>query len=131
MKKRLESLKTAWLNLDAKAVSAHYADTSIDTYNGERASGAQPDTWSEPDYQYLAKTEIGAFQNLRIDVLARNAAVASWENRFTETYATGERQPEMLALMTQVWIRENGQWFILHNHESTRAAPDSAGSVDD
>ena len=129
LKERLESLKTAWLNLDAKAVVTHYADTSIDTYNGERASAEQLDAWSNAGYQDLAKTEIGALQNLRIDVLTRDAAVVSWENRFTETNAAGERKPEMLALMTQVWIRENGKWLILHSHESTQPAPESAGSV--
>jgi ketosteroid isomerase-like protein len=131
LKERLESLKTAWLNLDAKAVVAHYADTGIDTYNGDRASAKQLYAWAETGYQDLAKTEIGPFQNLRIDVLARDAAVTSWENRFTETNAAGVRQPETLALMTQVWIRESGQWLILHNHESTQPAPDFAGSIDD
>ena len=33
--------------------------------------------------------------------------------------------------MTQVWIREDGQWLLLHNHESTQPAHDSAGSADD
>jgi hypothetical protein len=50
----------------------------------------------------------------------RCAVVASWVNTFIETNAAGQRQPEMLALMTQVWVREDDGWKVLHSHESTR-----------
>ena len=48
----------------------------------------------------------------------------SWVNWFTEIDEDGQRLPEKIALMTQVWIREGGEWLILHNHESTRLASD-------
>ena len=58
-------------------------------------------------------------------MLARDAVVVSWVNTFVETDAAGQRQPEMLALMTQVWVRDDEGWKILHSHESTR--PTSGG----
>ena len=53
-------------------------------------------------------------------MLARDAVVVSWVNTFVETDAAGQRQSEMLALMTQVWVRDDEGWKILHSHESTR-----------
>jgi hypothetical protein len=113
----LDSLLAAWSSLDARAVNRHYSDASIDTYNGERS---QPSDWSDSDYDGLSETEVQPFENLRFDVLAHDAVVVSWMNTFIETDAAGQRQPEMLALMTQVWVREDEGWKILHSHESTR-----------
>jgi len=118
----LDSLVAAWSSLDAGAVNRHYSDASIDTYNGERS---EPSDWADGDYADLSKTEIEPFEDLRFDVLARDAVVVSWVNTFVETDAAGQRQPEMLALMTQVWVREGDGWKILHSHESTR--PTSGG----
>jgi hypothetical protein len=118
----LDSLLAAWSSLDVRAVNRHYSDASIDTYNGERS---EPRDWADSDYDGLSKTEIQPFEDLRFDVLARNAVVVSWENTFVETDAGGQRQPEMLALMTQVWVRDDEGWEILHSHESTR--PTSGG----
>ena len=118
----LDSLLAAWSSLDARAVNRHFSAASIDTYNGERS---EPGDWADANYDWLSKTEIRPFEDLRFDVLSRDAVVASWVNTFVETDAAGQRQPEMLALMTQVWVRERDGWKILHNHESTR--PTSVG----
>jgi hypothetical protein len=64
--------------------------------------------------------EIGEFEDLRIDVLAADAAVASWHNRVTEIAVENQKVTEYVALMTQVWVREGEDWRLLHNHESTR-----------
>jgi len=121
---QLESLRTAWSNLDARAVVELYADKGLDTYDGVRSSKEEMIDWAKTGYEDLLGTEIDPFESLRIDVLSRDAAVVSWVNWFTEIDEDGQRLPEKIALMTQVWIREGGEWLILHSHESTRLASD-------
>jgi ketosteroid isomerase-like protein len=125
VRRQLDSLRAAWTNLDAPAVVRHYADHAIDTYDGERGTMVQLRGWAEIGYEDVSGTEVGPFRDLRFDVLSRDAVVVSWVNSFTETDAAGKALPERLALMTQVWIRREADWRILHNHESTRPAAHS------
>jgi len=83
----LDSLLAVWSSLDFRAVNRHYSDASIDTYNGDRS---EPGDWAASDYDGLSETEIQPFEDLRFDVLARDAVVVSWVNTFVETDAPGQ-----------------------------------------
>jgi hypothetical protein len=85
---------------------------------------------AESGFGAVAGQEIGRFNDLRFDVLARDMAVTSWENRFVATDTLQQQTPPQIALMTLVWVRQPSGWRILHYHDSTRPALD-AGTVGD
>jgi hypothetical protein len=116
---RIDDLRTAWANLDAPAVAAFLSEHGRDTYNGERGAYTDQMDWAAGGYTGITSTDIGEFQNYRVDVLAPNAAVASWQNLVTETSTEQNSPTRYIAFMTQVWIREGSEWLLLHNHEST------------
>jgi ketosteroid isomerase-like protein len=113
-------MREAWAGMDAHAVVSFYAEQSRDTFNGDRSTIDAIRSWANEGYSDLAKVEIGVFEDLRIDVLSADAAVASWHNRVTEIAKGDPKATEYVALMTQVWVREGEDWRLLHNHESTR-----------
>jgi ketosteroid isomerase-like protein len=113
-------MREAWASMDAHAVVSFYSEQSRDTFNGDRSTIDAIRTWANEGYDYLVNVEIGEFEDLRIDVLAADAAVASWHNRVTEIAVENQKVTEYVALMTQVWVREGEDWRLLHNHESTR-----------
>ena len=117
--RRIDDLRKAWANLDAPAVASFFSEHSRDTYNGERGTYADLMDWATVGYAGISNTEIGEFEDYRVDVLAPNAAVVSWQNLVGETSAEQEKVTRYVAFMTQVWIREGSEWRLLHNHEST------------
>jgi len=116
---RIDDLRTAWADLDAPAVAAFYSEHARDTYNGDRGSYKGLMDWAAGGYTGITSTDIGEFQDYRVDVLAPNAVVASWQNLVAETRAEQDTATRYIAFMTQVWIREGSEWRLLHNHEST------------
>lgn len=117
--KQIDDLRGAWANLDAPAVVSFYSERSIDTYNGERGPYAEMVDWAAVGYTDITGTDIGPFEDFRVDVLSEHAAVASWHNSVIETSTASPDSSKYKAFMTQVWIREGNDWRILHNHEST------------
>lgn len=117
--KKIDGLRTAWAELDAPAVASFFSERSLDTYNGSRGSYADQMEWAAVGYTGIDSTDIGEFQDYRVDILSPNAVVASWQNRVDETATGQDTVTRYIAFMTQVWIREGGEWRLLHNHEST------------
>lgn len=117
--RQIENLRRAWANLDATAVASFFSERSRDTYNGERLSYTELLDWAAAGYTDISGTDIGPFEDFRIDVLSADAAVASWHNTVNETWTAGADPVQYRAFMTQVWVREGNDWRILHNHEST------------
>ena len=116
---RIDDLRTAWADLDAPAVAAFLSEHGRDTYNGERVSFEGQMDWAAGGYAGISSTDIGEFQDYRVDVLAPNAVVASWHNLVAETPTGQDTATRYIAFMTQVWNREGSEWRLLHNHEST------------
>ena len=116
---RINDLRTAWANLDAPAVAAFFSEHGRDTYNGDRVSFTGLMDWAAAGYAGITSTDIGDFQDYRVDVLAPNAVVVSWQNLVAETPTEQDTATRYIAFMTQVWIREGSEWRLLHNHEST------------
>lgn len=117
--KQVDNLRGAWANLDAPAVVSFFSERSRDTYNGERFSYAEQVDWAAVGYTNISGTDIGPFEDFRVDVLSEHAAVASWHNSVIETSTASSDNSKYIAFMTQVWVREGNDWRILHNHEST------------
>ena len=122
---QIDLIRNAWENLDADALVSFYSEHSRDTYDGERLSIAGLRKWAVTGYEDIASTRIGNLEDLRIDVLSRYSAVVSWHNRVTEVSVEEYEISEYIALMTQVRVREGGEWRILHNHASTRPLEES------
>lgn len=55
----------------------------------------------------------------RVDVLARDVACVREYGVYSTTYTTGETQPRDPFVMTTIWVRRNGEWKMLHFHESS------------
>ena len=117
--KQIDDLRKAWEDLDASAVVSFYSERTRDTYNGERVSYSGLADWATAGYTDITGTDIGAFEDFRVDVLSEDAAVASWHNSVSETYSADPDSERYRAYMTQVWVREGNDWRTLHNHEST------------
>ena len=117
--KQVDDLRGAWASLDAPGVVSFFSERSRDTYNGDRGSYAEQVEWAAGGYTNITGTDIGPFEDFRVDVLSEHAAVASWHNSVIETSTDSPESSQYIAFMTQVWIREGNDWRILHNHEST------------
>jgi ketosteroid isomerase-like protein len=117
--RQIDDLRKAWANMDAPAIASFYSERSRDTFNGERFTYADLMDWATVGYTGITSTDIGEFEDYRVDVLGPDAAVVSWQNQVGETPAEQEEVTRYVAFMTQVWIREGSEWRLLHNHEST------------
>jgi uncharacterized protein (TIGR02246 family) len=69
-----------------------------------------------PIYASLRGQEIDIGQPV-VAVLSPEAAVLSTQGRFTATYRSGAQVSSQFA-WTLVWVRRNGQWSVLHAHQS-------------
>ena len=53
-----------------------------------------------------------------IAVLSANHAVHVYKANYSITNLKGETGPELPQTVTTVWVRKNGEWKILHSHDS-------------
>jgi len=80
------------------------------------------DTYFRPMLGTRSSTNFTVIKDY-ISVMSENHAVYVKEGKYSVTNLEGETGPEYPWTSTEVWLNKNGEWKILHYHESWSDTP--------
>jgi uncharacterized protein (TIGR02246 family) len=109
-------LFTAAENLDAATLSSYFADDAVIVVMGNYVSQADFAQIMQNALRRL-QSHSTRIQDQRIDVLGANAVAVADLAVDVDTDTSGVTS-EYLVIRTEVWVRRDGVWKILHTQES-------------
>jgi len=113
-----------WETLDMDSV-AHYHDDSIRYYWHGFLAAASNEAFRQVFGEWLAPVQVWKMEieNLDVQVLSPDLAIVGFKtSSTTNILASGEDYDYGNGALTYVWKRREGQWKIVHIHESALEA---------
>ena len=117
-----EKYNQTWGTIDMNKVAEFHSDSSFRYYRNMQLSVGSNEEFKKLYPQYLKGTKSWTIQikNRVVQVLAENAAVIGFTGKATLISDDNKVSDVGTGAYTYVWKKTNGQWKIVHIHESAK-----------
>ena len=117
-----EKYNKTWETLDMEKVAKFHSDSSFRYYRNIRSGIKSNEDFRKlmPQYMYVIKSWKMKVSNPEVQVLSENAAVIGFIGKAEMIDKDNKSSDAGSGAYTYIWKKLNGEWKIVHIHESTR-----------
>jgi len=117
-----EKYNKTWETLDMEKVATFHSDSSFRYYRNMRSGIKSNDDFKKlmPQYMEVIKSWKMEIRNPVVQVLCENAAVIGFIGKAEMIDKDNKSSDSGSGAYTYIWKKINGEWKIVHIHESTR-----------
>lgn len=117
-----EKYNNTWETLDMEQVAKFHSDMSFRYYRNMGSGIKSNDDFKKlmPQYMNVIKSWKMEVSNQVVQVLGKNAAVISFIGKAEMIDKDNKSSDSGSGAYTYVWKKLNGEWKIVHIHESTK-----------